>query len=174
MARRCCPSCTRRLPYAARRCVACGWVRGRGADAGAEATGAGLMRRALLVFLLATLVVVGGGLATRNAEGLANWYADVAARHLPDPFLSFAPRGTDRGAYLFCARQVARAMESDYSVETFPAPEQSSSERLADGRYRIRSWVEEALESGERVRHDFTCVIRHDRGRWRLEELALD
>jgi hypothetical protein len=171
MPKRSCPSCNRRLPYAARRCLHCQWSL-RAGRAGED--GGSLLKRGrvwMLVLLLAALV--GGGAAYRNADSIAFWYANFAARHLPSSLSSFAPTDTDAGAFFFCARQVARSMDGEFSVETFPSLDQSRSVTLGERRYQIRSFVDEAREDGARIRHSFVCTVQYARGRWVLEDLKM-
>ena len=170
MPKRSCPRCNRRLPYAARRCIHCEWSH-REEEAREPQSLQSRGRAWLLVLALAALV--GGGMAYRNADSLAYWYADFAARHLPSSLSSWAPVDTDAGAFFYCARQVARRMDGEFSVETFPSLDQSRSVTLGEGRYRIASFVEEAREDGDRVRHEFVCTVQYARGRWVLEDLEL-
>lgn len=169
MAKRTCPKCNRRLPYAARRCLHCDWSHADG-EAGERSLRS---RVRVWALVLAIVGVVGGGMAYRNAESIAFWYASFAARYLPSSLSSWAPTDTDAGAFFYCARQVARRMEGDFSVETFPSLAQSRSETLGQGRYRIASFVDEARADGEQVRHEFVCTVQYAGGRWVLEDLDL-
>jgi hypothetical protein len=165
-----CPNCARRLPYAGRRCVHCQWtVRWR--DAAGDAVA--LWRRGWVWGVtLTAAVLLAVNFAYRNAAALADWYAAFAAQHLSESASSLAPTDSETGAFFYCARQVARRMQGDFSVETFSQAE-GEKERLGDGRYRIRSSVEEARLTGKSVRHQFTCTVRLHRGRWVLEDLKL-
>lgn len=168
MPNRTCPRCERRLPYAGRRCVHCEWKVG---EPGREPVGRrSVVVRALLVALLATGAV---GLAYRHAPALADWYAGFAARYLPGAASSYAPASTEDGAFFYCARQVSRKMEGEFSVETFPARQNGETVELGEGRYRIASFVDEARIDGERVRYNFTCTVQFQRGRWVLQELEV-
>ena len=172
MPKRSCPHCARRLPYAGRRCIHCGWTTG----AADFARGAGVVwwRRARTWAVAITIAgAVTAQFAYRNATDLADWYAGFAARFLPEGASSFAPADTEPGAYFYCARQVSKKMEGEFSVETFDAAG-SRTVPLGEGRYRIESAVDQARRSGERVRHDFTCTVRYESGRWVLEELTLE
>lgn len=169
MRKRTCPRCSRRLPYAARRCLQCDWTHAEGE---APARGTSFWTRARIQALILLLAgMIGGGLAYRNADSLAFWYAGFAARYLPPALSSFAPTDTDAGAFFYCARQVARRMDGEFSVETFPTLEQSRAVTLDDGRYRIESFVDETRENGARVRHAFVCTVHLVRGRWVLDDL---
>jgi hypothetical protein len=173
MPNRTCPSCRNRLPYAGRRCIRCGWTHQQGRSP--EQVGVGKRRRWVLWSTILLLFVAGGSsLLVRNAPALADWYAGFAAERLAQQFSSFAPVATDAGAFFFCARQVARQMEGDYSVETFPSAAESTMQTLGYQRFRIVSFVDQARENGEKIRHEFTCTVRHDRGRWVMEELELE
>lgn len=171
MPKRGCPECARRLPYAGRRCIHCGWIHGTPAPHGRAAAG----WRRLRVWTVAAfmLVAVATHFAYRNASALADWYAGFAARFLPATAASVATGDTEAGAYFYCARQVARKMPEDLSVETFDASG-GRTVPLGGGRYRVESVVDAAGESGARIRHDFTCVARFEAGRWVLEELRLE
>ena len=173
MPNRSCPHCARRLPYAGRRCVHCGWTV-RAAELGAGA-GIAPWRRAW-VWALAVVMVTAfaGNVAFRNATAIADWYATFAARYLPDMASSFGPAASGEGAFFYCARQVSKEMEGDYSVETFPSARDSRTVELGEGRYRVVAFVDQATERGEQLRHDFTCTVRYERGRWVLERLDLE
>jgi hypothetical protein len=173
MPNRTCPSCLKRLPYAGRRCLHCGWTHREGMDLGSVRRA--WRRRQILWGVVLLLFTAGtGSVMVRNAPTLADWYAGFAAERLAQPFSSFAPVATDASAFFYCARQVARQMEGDFSVETFPAPDASTIHTLGERRFRVVSFVEQARESGERVRHDFACTVRQDRGRWVLEDLDME
>lgn len=166
-----CPQCRRRLPYAARRCALCGWSAGAEVDEGLARRHA--RRRTVVVFAILLGLAAGGGVASMRSAELADWYADFAAQHLPERLSSFALTDTELGAFFFCARQVVREMRGDFSVETFPSPEESEFAALGEGRYRVSSHVSEARVDGTRVEHDFECTVHHASGRWRLEDLRI-
>lgn len=170
---RSCPSCQKRLPYAGRRCVYCGWTHRDGEDLenGKRTT---RRRQVLWAAIFALFLLGGGGLLARNAAQVADWYAGFAAQHLAHPFSSFAMSPTDAGAYFYCARQVARTMSEDFSVETFAGLDESRTEVLTAGGFRIISFVEQSRADGEVVRHDFQCTVRHERGRWTMVELEME
>jgi hypothetical protein len=173
MARNRCPHCDRRLPYAGRRCVHCSWsVREEGL-----APGEGIAwwrRRGLWAVIMGALLLTGAGLGYRNAPQLADWYANFAAENLPASASSFAPTESEAGAFFYCARQVARRMNGQFSVETFPSQQESELRSLGAGRYRVESFVDETREDGSRVRYVFVCSVTYDRGRWVLEQLDLN
>lgn len=171
MPRKRCPHCERTLPYAARRCVHCGWSMRAAMSPGGGARW--WRRRSLWGTVIVAALLPGLGIGYRNAPRLADWYATFAAEPLPSAASSFAPAETEAGAYFYCVRQVARRMEGTFSVETFPGPEQSELITLADGRYRIASFVDETREDGRRVRYEFVCQVAFQRGRWLLERLDL-
>lgn len=170
MARNRCPHCDRRLPYAGRRCVHCGWSIG---DADLE-PGRGVSwwrRRTLWMAMTAIALLTAVGLGYRNAPRLADWYAGFAARNLPASASSFAVTESEAGAFFYCARQVARRMNDQFSVETFPSQKESQMVSFGGGRYRVESFVDETREDGSRVRHGFVCDVAYERGRWVLERL---
>ena len=169
---RSCPHCDRRLPYAGRRCVHCGWSV-RTADLEPGQGIAWWRRRTLWAVVTTVLLLLGVGLGYRNAPRIADWYAGFAAENLPATASSFAPTETETGAFFYCARQVARKMNGQFSVETFPSEEESELVALGDGRYRVESFVDETREDGSRVRYAFVCNVAYQRGRWVLEQLDL-
>lgn len=172
MSKHSCPRCHQTLPFAARRCRKCRWIPAEG-----EPPIRGISPRSRRRFWAATLlatVLVGVGLGYLYVESLASRYAGFAARYLPSAASALAPTRTDEGAFYFCIRQVSKEMDGEFSVETFPSLQQSDTVALAGGYYRIRSFVDETRATGERVRHAFTCTVRFERGRWMLEELALE
>ena len=124
---------------------------------------------ALVALMLATVV----GYGYRNAPLLADWYAGFAADNLPEAASSFAPTETETGAYFYCARQVAKRMRGQFSVETFPSQDESQTRELGTGKYQVESYVDEARADGQRVRYTFVCTVNYDRGRWVLEKLDL-
>lgn len=172
MARNRCPHCDRRLPYAGRRCVHCGWSVLEADFAPGEGV-AWWRRRALWIAVTGTVLLAGVGIGYRNAPRLADWYASFAAQNLPESASSFAPAETAAGAFFYCARQVAKEMDGDFSVETFPSQEDSELVALGGGRYRIASFVDETRQDGTRVRYEFVCSVAYESGRWVLEDLDL-
>lgn len=169
MSDRNCPECARRLPYAGRRCIHCGW------SAGQEGSlrGASIRRRGWVVSaVLAVLLLLAAGTAYQRAGSIADWYASFAARHLPPAASSFAPASTPTGAFFYCARQVSRRM-GELSVETFPSQEESRLVELGPDRYRIESSVRQSRADGGSARVDFVCVTHFDGGRWVLDELTM-
>jgi hypothetical protein len=172
MAQRRCPHCDRRLPYAGRRCIHCGWS--VGASALAEGEGISWWRgRRFWSVVAAALLLLGIQFGYRNSTLLADWYANFAAQNLPVPASSFAPTDTEAGAFFFCARQVARRMDGKFSVETFPSQQESDLTALGGGRYQVHSFVDETREDGSRVRYEFVCSVTFARGRWALDQLDL-
>jgi len=172
MPNRSCPHCARRLPYAGRRCIHCGWT----SDAQNLPKGAGISwwrRTQVWAVVVATFSLLVVQYAYRNATALADWYANFAARFLAEDASSFAPVYSETGAFVYCARQVARKMDGKFSVETFDGAA-TRTVALGDRRYRVQSVVEEALQTGREIRHDVTCTVRYERGRWILEDLKVE
>lgn len=172
MANKRCPHCDRRLPYAGRRCVHCGWsiresrlAEGQGID--------WWRRRGLWAAVTTLLLLVGVTLGFRNAPQLADWYANFAAENLPAGASSLAPAESESGAFYYCARQVSKKMSNDFSVETFPSQQESDLRSLGEGRYHIESFVDETRADGRRVRYGFVCSVRFEHGRWVLNRLDL-
>lgn len=173
MARKRCPHCDRKLPYAGRRCVHCGWsIRESGFGRGEGVRW--WRKRALWAVVTAAALLTGVGLGYQNAPQLADWYASFAAEKLPAGASSFGPAETEAGAFFYCARQVAKRMNGQFSVETFPSQEESELRSLGEGRYEVESFVDETREDGQRVRYAFVCSVTYERGRWVLDELDLE
>lgn len=166
-----CPQCQRRLPYAARRCSHCGWMSGAEIDPGIAR---GVARRRTAVWFVVAVALLGGASAAAlQAPQVSDWYADFAARHLPEPLSSFAFTATDVGAFFYCVRQVAREMDEELSVETFRSPAESDSDDLGGGRYRVTARFDAVRADGSAIQHEFSCTARLEAGRWRLEALEL-
>lgn len=172
MTRTRCPHCDRRLPYAGRRCIHCDWSI-HAEDAVPGGAVAWWRRRTLWTIVVGAMLLSGLGMAYRNAPQLADWYAGFAAEYLTAESSSLTESDRDSEAFYFCVRQVAKQMEEEYSVETFPSLEESELKALGEGRYRVASFVDEVRESGERVRHNFTCDVSYQEGRWQLHEISL-
>ncbi len=169
MARRQCPGCAQPLPFAARRCVRCGWIE-TGTEKAARVRRR--MGRALLV-AVALVAVLGTAAYRMGGSALAEWYADFALRHLPASFSRYTPSDTPTGAFYACVQRVARRVRDRSAVETFPVLSRENTERLGDGRYRVRSELEVVREGGETVRRPFSCVVRYERGRWQVEAVEV-
>ena len=109
-----------------------------------------------------------------SGPALAEWYAEFAASHLPANFAGYAPVETPTGAFYACVQRVARQVSDRSAVETFPVLYAENTHPLGEGRYRVRSYLDAVRDSGETVRRPFTCLVRYDRGRWRVEEVAVE
>ena len=169
MPNRKCPSCRKRLPYQAKRCVACEWTPADAVEAPAR------FRWAPVWLAMACLMTIGGfRYADRFVPAVADWYASFAAQRLPPALSRFAPAATDPGAHFFCARRVVKELHEDGSVATFASAEETHTVPLGDGRFEVRSFVDEAREGGWQVRHGFVCTVRYQRGRWTLENLSME
>lgn len=174
MARTRCPHCARKMPYAGRRCVHCGWSVLQQQEGLQEGRGvAWWRRRRLWSVVVGALLLVGVHYGYRNAPLLADWYANFAAENLPPGASSFAPTHTQDGAYFYCARQVSKRMRGDYSVETFPGQRESELTQLGGGKYQVVSFVDETRLDGRRVRYSFVCTVAFEGGRWTLEQLDI-
>ncbi|MEX2582065.1 MAG: hypothetical protein WD766_02255 [Gemmatimonadota bacterium] len=161
-----CSRCAKRLPASAERCVACG-----GAPRIDEKEGQ--VRTAVLVFALAITIVIAVGFSDRYVPAVADWYTRVVIQYLPEPAHRFTPGPDDRRAFYVCARSVVRAIENDLSVATFAA-EDEMAVPLGNDRYRVASYVDEALLDGRTQRREFTCTVRLEDGDWRLEAVELE
>jgi hypothetical protein len=172
MMRRRCTRCGNRLRIRSRQCRHCGareellapggsasWLRRLG-------TGVGI--------LVTLLVLVFAGKWVVEPEVVADWYAEIAVQHLPRQFSSFAPSESPRGAFYYCIRRVVKDHMEPSSVATFPSTDESNTVALGEGRYRVGAHVLEDLESGERLRREFTCTANFQRGRWVLEQLNVE
>lgn len=170
MARRQCPGCGRPLPFAARRCAHCGWLRH-------QSSGARTARRRWLRAgaVVAMVVLVLGTVAYRiGATALGEWYAEFAMRHLPASFAALAPADTPSGAFYACVQRVARRVRDRDAVETFPGQSAENTVPVGESRYRVRSVLETVREDGERVQRSFECVVRYEGARWVVDEVAVE
>lgn len=161
-----CPRCAKRVPYGGGRCLSCG----------AEPAGSAKRRpgRASIAFGVAAATLLGlfaFNYSDRYAPVVADWYTDMVIRYVPDSAMRFTPAGEDQRAFFACARRVVQRIEADASIATFAS--YADTEVLEEGRYRVRSYFDEALESGGTERRLFTCTIRLDGGNWVLEELEM-
>ena len=171
MPMRSCPFCARRLPYAGRRCVQCGWRAGSiPSEMGRRAAA---RRSRVRAFVMVAVVALVAQYAVRNADRLAAWYEGYASGIGSSTTSYFSADEIGADLFFFCARQVTRKMNGKFSVETYD-PSQSKLVDLGDGRLRVESAVEEARQGGDSVRHDFSCTVRRDEGRWVLEELKVE
>lgn len=171
MPRNNCPDCGRTLPYAGRRCARCGWVRTGEAAEAAPRRGGGLRRALMTLAVLVGLVAVGYRM---SGPALGEWYAEFAASHLPAHFSRYAPVETPTGAFFACVQGVARQVSDRSAVETFPVASEENTTSMGEGRYRVQSYLEAVRDSGETVRRPFTCVVRYQAGRWKVEEVAVE
>lgn len=173
MARKRCPYCDRRLPYAGRRCLHCDWsIHEHELEPGGGVPW--WRRRALWSIVVGAALLTSLGMAYRNAPELADWYAGIAAQHLIAEASPLVTLDRNSEAFYFCIRQVAKQMDGDYSVETFPSLEESELTVLGNEHYRIASFVDEVRESGERVRHSFSCDVSFQDGRWQLDDITVN
>jgi hypothetical protein len=170
MGRKQCPGCAQPLPFAARRCVRCGWIHTPGSEP--RGVRRRWVRTTLTVFTF--LAVLGAAAYRLGGNALAEWYAEFALRHLPASFSTFAPSETPTGAFYACVQRVARQVRNRSAVETFPGLSEENTVSLGDGRYRVRSELEAVRDTGERMRRSFSCVVRYERGRWRVEEVEVE
>lgn len=161
-----CSRCAKRLPTSAGRCIACG-----GAPRVEQTGGQG--RTVVLVFVLAMTILIAVGLSDRYVPPVADWYTRMVIQYLPEPIHRLTPGPDDRRAFYVCARSVVRAIENDLSIATFAADEEMAVP-LGNDRYRVASYVDEALLDGRTQRREFACTVRLENGVWRLEEVELE
>lgn len=171
MRRQKCPDCSKRLPYAAHWCRACGWSRAvrTGAVPGTRDAAGRAFRLMLTVF--ATLVTLVVGRMVLTSQTVVDWYADFAFQNLPSMFISVAPGASAPGAYYYCVKATAREIRGSNAVETFPSVAESETTHVEDTRFTVRSHFDQRFDSGEVLRRGFTCEVRYERGRWVLESL---
>jgi hypothetical protein len=175
MARRpnCCPRCSQRVPNATERCLRCGahptdidlWRRRR--DTARRTT-------AVVVALLSVLALLAIGYSDRYLPAVSEWYTRMAIQYLPDPAARLLVGPDSRLAYHACARSVVRRVEAKTSVVTFGRQDLASAVALGEGRYRIRSYLDEAREDGAMQRRAFSCTVRLEGSRWVPEAAELE
>jgi len=171
MFRRRCARCGNRIRIRSRSCRHCAWPEQRPSRSESHAP----KRRVLfgvggLIAILALLFV---GQRMIEPTAIADWYAEFALQHLPRQFSSMAPAESASGAYLFCVRRVVKDKIEQTSVATFPSITRENTVVLADGVYRVNTYVYEDRADGERVKWDFTCLTQFDRNRWVLQDLEM-
>jgi hypothetical protein len=171
-----CPDCRVPLPYAAQRCVRCGWCTDevdhdteRGPSAFTRIRSG---RRPWIV--AAGVLLIGVGLAWFGRVGLTERYGEFAAHNLPAAFTAFAPVETATGAFYFCARLVVKQEIPSSSVEMFPSITPENTRSLGDARYNVNAVLTENSATGEVIEHAFSCTVQYETGHWELEELTLE
>ncbi len=166
-----CKRCRSRVQVRSGRCRQCGAERIHTPPANRQTVG---WRRSVL-YLVASLLLMASLFGARQivtSQPVADWYAEVALRHLPEQFSSFALTDGTTGAYNFCIRQVVRKLTPSASIETFPASTPQNTLSLGENRYRVESFFYEDRVTGERVQQYFTCNVKYVDGRWVLEDLS--
>jgi hypothetical protein len=160
-----CPRCSKRIPPEGDLCVGCG---APAAERGRRFT-ARSMGFAVLLALLTLLAV---SYSDRYVPAVADWYTDAVLRFLPESAMNIVPATDERRAFYVCARRVVKRLESEASIATFAS--EVTTQHLGEGRFRVQSYVDEALEEGPRLRHLFRCTVRGGGGQWILEDLELE
>ena len=125
------------------------------------------------VTVLALTMMLAIGLSDRYVPAVSDWYSQVVIRYMPEGALYFTTRNDDRAFYL-CARSVVRQIEDETSVVTFASHATTSTLALGDGRFRVESYVDEAIEDGPTYRRPFTCTVKQEGSSWRLEDVDLE
>ena len=167
-----CPGCSRRLPYGSHRCLGCGAFHN---DPAAAARRRRRERRitAAIVGTLAVLVLITASFSERIVPAVADWYSGMVIRYVPEPALRLMA-DDDEQAFFVCARGVVRRVGTESSVSTFAGSAATITQEMEDGRFQIRSYVDESLEAGPTHRHVFTCTLRLEGERWVLEEVEIE
>ncbi len=177
MAKMKCPNCRKPLPYAAQRCVSCGWSR-EGLEENDASRGPSPFARIRsgnrAAIIPAVAILIATGLTWTDRVALTESYGEFAARRLPVAFSAFAPVETATGAFYFCARLVVKEKIPSSSVEMFPTITPDNTRALGNGRYHIEAVLTENAEDGGVLEHAFSCIVDYRMGRWVLEELELE
>ncbi|MQA89607.1 MAG: hypothetical protein GEU90_05165 [Gemmatimonas sp.] len=126
--------------------------------------------RALIAAIIALIAF---GFSDVYGPAVADWYAQTVIEYAPEPTLRFRP-GDDPQVFYVCAKSVIEQIEDNSSVVTFAATTEDQTVALGGGRYRVDSYVEEARVDGSTLLRSFSCIVRLDDGKWRLEELELN
>ncbi len=165
-----CERCAKKLHSGAVHCVACG---GRAVP---RREGRSRIVTGAIVTALSLIIVLAVGLSDRYVPAVSDWYSRMVIHHAPEGTMPYLPgvTGDDR-AFYSCARTVVRKVENERSVVTFPgAPDQLTA--LGEGRFELRSYMDEATEEGDVLRRSFTCILQQVAagGQWRVEEVEIE
>lgn len=168
-----CPRCTTKVPSRAVRCIACGAA---AANLGRDEPRRRTAIRGLgpAVGVLLTVCLLAMTLSDRWVPVVADWYAGMALRLQAEPSRLVTAAPDDDEAFFVCARAVVRRVGTESSIATFATRETAISQLLGDGRLQLRSYLEEAGESGDAQRHVFTCTVRQLAGVLVLEDLEIE
>jgi hypothetical protein len=130
------------------------------------------MRLASGAIAFVVLLLVGKLLVT--SETVIEWYAEFAFHNLPAMFTSVGPGESERGAYFFCVKSVAREVRSAESVTTFSSITESELRFIPERTYQVHSSFDQSFEEGPTVVREFHCQARYDRGKWVLDTLDVE
>lgn len=166
-----CPRCTARIPEESARCTICG-QEGDGGVVRAERFGGRRGRVAGAVLLLAVVVGLVGN-ADRLGRAIADSYASMVIGNLPEPAFRLVPMDADERAFYACARAISRRVGSESSIVTFASRTVAVTETLEDGSVQIRSYLDEAHESGPPRRHTFTCTLERQGERYTVADTEI-
>lgn len=107
----------------------------------------------------------------RYVPAISDWYLQMALPYTPGAVHEFTPTFDDERAFYACVRLVAKRIGDRGSIVTFAGSGAAATLALGDGRYQVRSYVDESMVMGTTQRHAFTCLVRAERERWIVEEL---
>lgn len=164
-----CDRCAKNLPPTAARCVTCG---GRAVP---RRSPRNRLATAIIVTVLSFIVLLAVGLSDRYVPAVADWYSRMVIQYVPEPALPYLPGASDDDrAFYQCARTVVRTIENERSVVTFPEPPGTLTE-VGEGRFELRSIMDEAIEDGEVFRRSFVCEMHEEGvGTWRVDGVQLE
>jgi hypothetical protein len=166
-----CPKCLKKTVHGGVHCVGCGTRVEQLQPWRARYNGGRYLVG--MITLLAALSFLAIGYSDRYVPAVTDWYLQMAAPNVTQPALPFMGGLDDERAFHACARLVVKRMGDERAIATFAAADQERAVSLGDGRYRIESFYDEALEEGVSSRRFFTCQVRYDGREWRVEELNL-
>ena len=164
-----CDRCAGNVSPTAERCITCG---GRAVPRRSPRS---RLTTAIIVTVLSVIVLLAVGLSDRYVPAVADWYSRMAIEYVPEPALPYLPGATeDDRAFYQCARTVVRKIENERSVVTFPEPPGTLTD-VGEGRFELRSIVDEAIEDGEVLRRSFVCQLHEEGvGNWRVDDVQLE